>query len=406
MDNTNTSVAEIVSQPKPRNSNLELFRILVMLLIVAHHYVTASGLMLPEGPMYSNPFSFNSLWLFLFGAWGKIGINCFVLITGYFMCKSNITLKKFIKLFAQVLFYGVIINALFLCFDPNFSTHDFLSSQLPFLRIKDNFVACFLVFFFFIPFLNILIKNLNEKQHIRLIALCLFTYSVLALRPIFDVSFNYVSWFMILYLVSSYIRLYPKKLFDNTKIWAILLAITAGLSCAAVIGSVWVSAHYHRTIAYAYVADSNQLIAFVTSLCAFMTFKNLKIKTNKFINAVAATTFGVFLFHSYCAPMRRWLWDDVFNNLGAYSHSWLFLHSIFAVVAVFCAGALFDWIRLKWIERPFMKYYDRLEPGILSRCQKIEDKFVHPNNVLENKDVPEQKDEVPEQKEQDEGVKQ
>lgn len=32
-------------QPKVRNSNLELYRILVMLAIVAHHYVVNSGLM-------------------------------------------------------------------------------------------------------------------------------------------------------------------------------------------------------------------------------------------------------------------------------------------------------------------------------------------------------------------------
>ena len=375
MSQSNSTALEAAGKPTPRNSNLELFRILVMLLIVAHHYVSASGLMLPDGPMYANPFSMNSLWLFLYGAWGKIGINCFVLITGYFMCKSNITLKKFVKLFAQVLFYGVLINAAFLCFDhAHFTFSDFLHSQLPLLRIKDNFVACFLVFFLFIPFLNILIKNLNEKQHIRLVALALFTYSILAFRPIFDVSFNYVSWFMVLYLVASYIRLYPKKLFDNTKKWAILLAVAVFLSSASVIASVWLSAHYHRTIAYAYIADSNQILAFVTSLCAFMTFKNLKIKTNAFINAVAATTFGVFLFHSYCAPMRRWLWYDVFSNLDAYSHSWLIAHSIFAVIAVFCAGSLIDWLRLKCVEKPFMKLYDKLEPGMMERFHKLEDK--------------------------------
>ena len=33
------------SQVKQRNSNLELYRIIVMLLIVAHHYVVNSGLM-------------------------------------------------------------------------------------------------------------------------------------------------------------------------------------------------------------------------------------------------------------------------------------------------------------------------------------------------------------------------
>ncbi len=67
-----------------RSSNLELFRIITMLLIIAHHYVVNSGL---TEILYVNPLSSKSIFLFLFGAWGKTGINCFVLITGYFMCK-------------------------------------------------------------------------------------------------------------------------------------------------------------------------------------------------------------------------------------------------------------------------------------------------------------------------------
>lgn len=62
-----------------RNSNLELYRIIVMLLIVAHHYVVNSGVL---DVMYQHPLSVKSIFLFLFGMWGKIGINCFVLITG------------------------------------------------------------------------------------------------------------------------------------------------------------------------------------------------------------------------------------------------------------------------------------------------------------------------------------
>ena len=68
---------------KNRNSNLELYRIIVMLLIVAHHFVVNSGVI---DVMYEHPLSSNSTFLFLFGAWGKTGINCFMLITGYFMC--------------------------------------------------------------------------------------------------------------------------------------------------------------------------------------------------------------------------------------------------------------------------------------------------------------------------------
>ena len=71
---------------KERNSNLELYRIIVMLLIVAHHYVVNSGLI---QVMESEPLSLKNSFFYLYGMWGKTGINCFVLITGYFMCKSH-----------------------------------------------------------------------------------------------------------------------------------------------------------------------------------------------------------------------------------------------------------------------------------------------------------------------------
>lgn len=82
-------------------------------MIVAHHFVVNSGLTLPEGPMMSNPTDVNTLFLWLFGMWGKTGINCFLFITGYFMCKSNISLKKFVKLMLWIYLYKIVIFGIF-----------------------------------------------------------------------------------------------------------------------------------------------------------------------------------------------------------------------------------------------------------------------------------------------------
>ena len=51
---------EVSASPGPCNSNLELFRIIVMLLIVAHHYVVNSGLMpiMAENPTSASQCSF------------------------------------------------------------------------------------------------------------------------------------------------------------------------------------------------------------------------------------------------------------------------------------------------------------------------------------------------------------
>ena len=98
-----------------RNSSLELFRIITMLVIIAHHYVVNSGL--TEVLQQNTSVSFNSVFLCLFGWGGKTGINCFVLITGYFMCKSNITLKKFFcEHIAHIFFIRMMPSALVLAY--------------------------------------------------------------------------------------------------------------------------------------------------------------------------------------------------------------------------------------------------------------------------------------------------
>ena len=90
---------DTVSYTKYRYSNLELFRILLMLMIIAHHYVVNSGLT----EVWSvNDETRNSLFLPLFGRGGKTGINCFILITGYFMFQKNFSWPKLLKLLLEV----------------------------------------------------------------------------------------------------------------------------------------------------------------------------------------------------------------------------------------------------------------------------------------------------------------
>ncbi|WP_416372134.1 hypothetical protein [Bacteroides sp.] len=112
-----------------------------MLLIVAHHYVVNSGLI---QVMEKNPLAGDSIFLYLFGMWGKIGINCFVLITGYFMCKSSITIRKFLKLILEVLFYNILIYIIFILFGhESFSITGCLKVLFPIRNIATNFTACF-----------------------------------------------------------------------------------------------------------------------------------------------------------------------------------------------------------------------------------------------------------------------
>ena len=94
-----------------RNSSIELFRIIIMLVIIAHHYIVNSGIydVIKAGDVLSAA----SIFSLIFGFGGKIGINCFVLITGYFMCKSQISIRKYVKLFLEVQFYMIVFMLIF-----------------------------------------------------------------------------------------------------------------------------------------------------------------------------------------------------------------------------------------------------------------------------------------------------
>ena len=365
------------SSIKQRESNLELFRIITMLLIVAHHFVVNSGLL---DIIYENPTSSRSLFLLLFGAWGKTGINCFVLITGYFMCKSHITAKKFGKLFGEWMFYRIAINCVFIIFDyQTLSLKSFLKIIIPITAIATNFTSCFIIFWLLIPFLNVLVNNMTEKQHIRLLCLCSFTYVVLG--TFHTVNMNYVTWFIVLYLMSSYIRLYHKKCFDNIILWGILTFISFAISAASVVCCAYFGKKFGINNAYFFVQDSNTLLAVTNSVCSFMFFKNIKIKHSKIINTIAASTFGVLLIHANSDTMRQWLWKDTLDNVGHYSISLMPMYAIVCVLGVFAVCVVIDILRIHLIEKPFFKFWDKHWDKFFDWFNKKEKKLFNKLNI-------------------------
>ncbi len=340
---------------KPRNSNLELFRIIVMLLIVAHHYVVNSGLM----PIVTADFpSTKSTFLILFGCWGKIGIDCFVLITGYFMCTSHITLRKGLKLLLQVEFYKIVFFSIFLASGYiELTPKTIFKSIMPITGLNDGFVSCYIVFFCFIPFLNILIKGMTKKQHQVLIGLCLFAFSVLP-QMFIPVSYSYVTWFMVVYFIAAYFRLYPPHWSTSVKytglatlgcIVASLISVRGGAQLFCALGK---SPSY-----FLFVADSNKPLAITTALCAFLFFKNLNIGYSKIINTIAASAFGVLLIHANSDAMRQWLWKDTLGCAGHYSGN-IYLHAIISVLVVYAICTFIDFIRIQLLEKPVFKIID------------------------------------------------
>lgn len=352
---------------KERDSNLELYRILVMLLIVAHHYIVNSGLM----PLLEqSPFDGRTLSMYVAGMWGKTGINCFVLITGYYMCRSRITVHKFLKLLLEVMFYKIVIYLVFLLsgYEP-FTLKGLLKSLTPISGINSNFTGCYLVFFLFIPFLNVLLNGLNRKGHLLLLGLSLGVYTILGSLPKFHISLNYVTWFSILYFIGAYLRTYDCfGIKPHWWKWIALASIVA--SVASVIGILWVDMRFRLSISpYGLVSDSNRIFAVTTGISLFMAFKHLKLRRIKIINLVARSAFGVLLIHANSDTMRRWLWVDICGNAENYmlNSTPPILHLLICVLIIYAVCTLIDYLRITLVEVPLFRWIDKIKLMKLNR---------------------------------------
>lgn len=353
---------------KVRDSNLELYRILVMFMIVMHHYVVNSGLMPLMG---EDPLSPKSLFFYLFGMWGKTGINCFVLITGYYMCKSKISLRKFLKLLLEVETYEILIYIVFAIFGPNgFSIKEFAWYSLPVRVISTaSFTDCYLVFFLFIPFLNILIGHLDKRNHVLLILYALAVYSIIGKNPISPMSMYYVSWFCVIYLIGSYLRLYP-YLDRNLFFWRKSMLLAISISCVCVLGTIFFVSRFtlatSRDVVYYFVEDSNALLAVFVSVCVFMFFKNIHIKQNKLINTVGGGTFAILLIHDNL-QVRLWLWNTFLNNQAVYPSNKVYIHAIVSVILIYVICSAIEFLRSKTIENPLIDFFQGLIGKLVSR---------------------------------------
>lgn len=341
---------------KVRSSNLELLRILAMFTIVAHHSVVNSGI---EEWFSFSEITPNMVFLQLWGMWGKTAINAFVLITGYFMCTSKLTCRRFIKMYLEVKFYRAVFFVIFV-----WAGYESLSLKSLFNLLFGNisginggFTSSFLAFYLFIPFMNLMIEKLGRDIW-KLVLLLLGFFTVSATFFFNDVVFHHVFWYMTLYFVAAWIRLYPARWTQSTKFTGILLAVLSLLAIASVlcIDLLGYLLHLDKDwiVSYFMVSDSNKMLAFGVGMAAFLFFKNIKVKNNSFINGVASTTFGILLIHANSDAMRQWLWKDLFHVPNMYI--WPFWQLIGAmvgiVIIVFIVCSILDYLRIfSWKSR-------------------------------------------------------
>lgn len=351
---------------KLRSSNFELLRIIAMVLIIFHHFSVHGGFEFDMGSI-----TLNQLWVqfIIFG--GKVGVNVFMLITGYFMINSDkLSIKKAVKLILQLIFYSVGIYIIFVLLDKaDFSLKTLATSAMPITFEKWWFASTYFVIFLLSPFINEFLRTLEQQKYKQMLIVMFICWSIIP--TIFSklMQSNNFVWLIFIYMLGGYIRLYGFKNERSSKFYLSMsmLSLIATFSLVVLFDILGLRFDYFQSKALRWY--NAQIITTVAiSLFLFLTFKNLKIGYSKLINTLGGATFGVYLIHdSYF--VRNFLWKDLFCNNEFAKSDYLILYSIGAVCAVYIACTLIELLRQHFVERYYMKLYDFVECKLKSKTK-------------------------------------
>lgn len=339
----------------PRSSNFELLRIVAMFLIVAHHYVVNSGV---TGLFDKHNPCGNMIFLQLAGAWGKVAINAFVLISGYFMCTSSLTPRRYLKIFLEWAFYACVMYAVMVIAGYEQLTPAGVSMLFMdmFTSVNKLFFASFMWFYLGIPFYNVLVRNLDRAKLYAMTGLLLAFFILPGALFKNQAVRSEVFWYMTVYFVGACIRLHPRKWMDSAGICGVLCLSCLAIACIAIVaGDYWHSQGAKFLCSLLGVRLTNTPMSFALGTSLFLFFRNLRLGVVPAINRIAASMFAVLCIHAASNAVRICLWRDVCNVKAAYSLPLAQLagHLLLSVVAIMAACVMVDMCRIRWIEKPF-----------------------------------------------------
>lgn len=336
-----------------RNSSVEVFRIISMFLIVMHHYVVNSGI-----PSFyeTGSANINQYVAQILGAWGKTGINCFTLITGYFLIGKECSPKRAFNLWGEYFFWTIFCFGFLAFYDKSIiSISDLIKGFfIPFLGA--GYLAVVLYMFLLVPALNKLISNLKQKEYIGLLVVLLLYYTII---PSFTLNqhFDFLPWLCVIYLIGGYLKLYPLKILTKNKIVLPLLIISFVGLCSSIIV---VSKYVNVAKSYWFISDANKIGALVISILSFSFFLNLKPTKSKIVNAIAGTCWGILCIHANSNAMRDFLWENLFNNTYWFKTDYAILHCIFVSIVVFLVCSIMVILFKAFFQKKWEKILDLL----------------------------------------------
>ncbi|OOM76323.1 acyltransferase family protein [Clostridium puniceum] len=364
----------ITTDKKQRSSNFELLRIICIILIVLYHCTGAIG--------SPNKLSLNRFVLTSTGSWGILGVDCFFLVSAYFLKDGKFKSRKLFELILQVAFYAIPFFIFFIIYQAYY-VHDqnivntvikqfyiglFLN---PLFSNLYWFITAYLFLYLSVPFLNIFLLSLSkDKLHKFIIILTI----IIPIYGMTKVGYSVIEDYA--YVVYIYILQFYLSQKNNN--WFEKYAKIGFFTCTFIIFfSMYIAPEIHISIGmefyYYTVANTGRhsAIMLLDALFLFNMFKNIKINYSKTINLISSTTLGIYLFHEYDYLKLRDLTVTLFKDwTGCQELNQMWYMPMFyfsEVVLILIFGVLIDLIRQRIFNATINKVLESKYKHILKK---------------------------------------
>ena len=287
-----------------RNSNIELLRIVCMLMVVVLHFnnngANTGIVNMPE------VLTGRLTWGFLVESFCIVAVNCFVLISGYFAIQLK--WHSMLKFYLQCFFVGLTSYLVYVVMSNGFSWQTLAERLLAFTHNGWWFVVSYVGLMLFSPLLNKAVENMTGKQLLH----CILLFSVVILyfgwyqkvEPT-NTGSSLIS-FIWIYLIGRYVGKHMTIDYIRSYRWIWLSGYL--LSCLSLFGLIML--RYHFSIEMHYPLDYNNPLVVIAAIMLLLFFLSLTIQ-NKAVNWMASSVFAAYLLQESCYLGHGWLYPQM-----------------------------------------------------------------------------------------------
>ena len=359
---------------KKRLANLDLLKVVSMIMIVCLHYISHGGV-IEKATL--NDANYYVAWFF--EILSIVGVNCFILCSGYLMTENRFKFSKLIYMWLQIVF----INTVCVIISLLTGNYEFIAGTIfnIFLPISLDgywYMSAYFAFYMLSPFLIWALNKLTLEQHKKLTIVLVVIFSVNPFQWTEIQSGYHVVWFCVLFFVSSYIRraeMFKKRAKTYLAYYVLLALVLMVINIFVTI----LSKHFD-IVKNVNVRNYNFLLTFFLSIMLFATFKNIKIKRARFsgmVTFLSSLTLGVYLIHENIF-IRDIIWKKAITPLNFFHKPYFVFHMIICVLAVFFLCAFLEYFR-----QLLFKLFGvpRFAEKLGDKAQKLTDKVFNSNYI-------------------------